>query len=319
MNILFITSNRLGDTVLSTGLLGHLIAAHPDARITVVCGPVPAPLFAATPHVVRVIALAKRRWSLHWLGLWSATVGTVWDLVLDLRGSALGHCLLARRRRRLPAGSAATHQVMRLAQALDLALPPSPRLWPGERHRAEARRLIPDGGPVLAVGPTANWVGKQWPADRFAAAVQRLTAPDGMLAGARVAVFGASEEREAAAPLLASIPAPHRIDLVGHGDLLTAYACLERSSFYIGNDSGLMHMAAASGIPTLGLFGPSREDVYGPWGANTASVRTRESLIEIVNRPGYDYRNADNHMGSLSVDMVVSAAERLWRRVREAA
>ena len=79
MNILFITSNRLGDTVLSTGLLGHLIAQHPGARITVVCGPVPAPLFAATPNVVHVISFAKRRWSLHWLGLWLATVGTVWD------------------------------------------------------------------------------------------------------------------------------------------------------------------------------------------------------------------------------------------------
>ena len=75
MNILFITSNRLGDTVLSTGLLGYLIASHADARITIVCGPVPAPLFAATPNVVRVISLAKRGWSLHSLGLSLATAG----------------------------------------------------------------------------------------------------------------------------------------------------------------------------------------------------------------------------------------------------
>jgi ADP-heptose:LPS heptosyltransferase len=319
MNILFITSNRLGDTVLSTGLLGHLIARHPEARITVVCGPVPAPLFAATPNVVRVISLAKRRWSLHWLGLWLATVGTAWDLVLDLRGSAIGHSLLARQRRGLRRNGASMHQVVRLAQVLDLAPPPAPRLWPGDQHRAEARRLIPDGTAVLAVGPTANWGGKQWPVNRFAEVVQRLTAPNGMLAGARVAVFGAAEERAAAAPLLAAIPEPRRIDLVGHGDLLTAYACLERSSFYFGNDSGLMHLAAASGVPTLGLFGPSREDIYGPWGVNTATVRTRESLAEIVGQPGYDYHSAESHMGSLTVDMVVAAAEHLWRRVREAA
>jgi ADP-heptose:LPS heptosyltransferase len=172
---------------------------------------------------------------------------------------------------------------------------------------------------VLAVGPTANWGGKQWPADRFAEAVRRLTAPDGMLAGARVAVFGAAAERSVAAPLLAAIPEPRCIDLVGHSDLLTAYACLERSSFYFGNDSGLMHLAAASGVPTLGLFGPSREDIYGPWGVNTATVRTRESLAEIVGQPGYDYHSAESHMGSLTVDMVAAAAERLWRRVREAA
>jgi heptosyltransferase-3 len=319
MNILFITSNRLGDTVLSTGLLGHLIDRHPDARVTIVCGPVPAPLFAATPNVVRVIALTKRRWSRHWLGLWLSTVGTIWDLVLDLRGSAIGYCLLAYRRRGLSRHGESIHQVVRLAQVLDLAAPPAPCLWPGEQRRLEARRLIPDGTKVLAVGPTANWVGKQWPANRFAEAVQRLTAPAGILAGARVAVFGAAEERAAAAPLLNAIPEPRRIDLVGYGDLLTTYACFERSTFYIGNDSGLMHMAAASGIPTLGLFGPSREDIYGPWGTRTATVRTRESLAEIVGRPGYDYRNADNHMGSLTVDMVVAAAERLWQRVREAA
>jgi heptosyltransferase III len=319
MNILFITSNRLGDTVLSTGLLSDLIARHPGARVTVVCGPVPAPLFAATPNVVRVIALAKRRWALHWLLLWLATVGTVWDLVLDLRGSAIGYCLLARRRRFLPRSVFPVHQVARLAQVLDLATPPAPHLWLDEQHRAEARHLIPDGAAVLAVGPTANWIGKQWPVDRFAEAVRRLTAPDGILPGARVAVFGATEERNAAEPLLRAIPETRRIDLVGYGDLLTTYACLERSSFYIGNDSGLMHMAAASGIPTLGLFGPSREDIYGPWGANTAAVRTRESLAEIVGRPGYDHRKADNHMGSLTVEMVVAAAEGLWRRACEAA
>jgi heptosyltransferase III len=319
MNILFITSNRVGDTVLSTGLLAHLIGHHSDARITVVCGPIAVPLFAATPNVVRVIPFTKRRWALHWFRLWLGTIGTVWDLVVDLRGSALGYLLLAWDRRGLSRTDTPMHQVVRLARALDLADPPSPHLWPGERHRAEARRLIPDGSRVLAVGATANWGGKQWPAEKFADAVRRLTAPGGVLAGARVAVFGATNERGAAEPLLAAIPAARKLDLVGKGDLLTAYACFERSAFYIGNDSGLMHMAAASGIPTLGLFGPSREDIYGPWGEHAASVRTPESLAEIVGKPGYDYRKSESHMASLSVDTVVAAAEQLWRRAQEAA
>ncbi|MCZ6745098.1 MAG: glycosyltransferase family 9 protein, partial [Alphaproteobacteria bacterium] len=45
MNILFITSTRIGDAVLSTGILDHLICQFPDARITVACGPEAAPLF----------------------------------------------------------------------------------------------------------------------------------------------------------------------------------------------------------------------------------------------------------------------------------
>ena len=50
MRILFITSNRLGDAVLSTGLLDHLIRTQPDARITVACGPVDEEIFARMPN-----------------------------------------------------------------------------------------------------------------------------------------------------------------------------------------------------------------------------------------------------------------------------
>ena len=49
MRILFITATRIGDAVLSTGLLAHLIEHHPEARITIACGPVAAPLFSAVP------------------------------------------------------------------------------------------------------------------------------------------------------------------------------------------------------------------------------------------------------------------------------
>ena len=44
----------------------------------------------------------------------------------------------------------------------------------------------------------------------------------------------------------------------GQLDLLTSYACLKRARLFIGNDSGAMHLAAAAGAPTLGLFGPIR-------------------------------------------------------------
>ena len=50
MRILFITSNRLGDVILSTGLLGHLSDAYPAARFTVACGPVAAPVFRIFRH-----------------------------------------------------------------------------------------------------------------------------------------------------------------------------------------------------------------------------------------------------------------------------
>ena len=52
LRILFITSTRVGDAILSTGLLAHLIERHPDARVTIACGPAAAPLFDAVPNLV---------------------------------------------------------------------------------------------------------------------------------------------------------------------------------------------------------------------------------------------------------------------------
>jgi heptosyltransferase III len=319
MNILFVTSNRLGDAVLSTGLLGHVIDRHPGAAVTVACGPAAAALFAATPGVARVIAMPKRRAAGHWIALWAKALPRFWHLAIDLRGSALPYFLLARQRHVLRPGKGPVHRVRHIGALLGLRDPPSPRVMVGENHRAEARRLLPPGAPVLALGPTANWGGKMWPADRFAALAARLTAKGAILGGARVAVFGAPSERDLAAPLLAALPPESRVDLVGRAELLTVAACLERAALFVGNDSGLMHLAAASGAPTLGLFGPSREELYAPWGAHCASVRAEQSFDEIITRPDYDYRRQDSHMLGLSVDKVAAAAETLWRRRSAAA
>ena len=101
--------------------------------------------------------------------------------------------------------------------------------------------------------------------------------------------------------------------------ICTAGACLTRCVFYVGNDSGLMHLAAASGIPTLGLFRPSQADRYAPAGRWTAYVRTRESVEELVRAPGFVYQNTETHMDGLSVAAAAEAAEVLWRRCQGAA
>ena len=198
------------------------------------------------------------------------------------------------------------------------AAPPAPVLWLNDDHRRAAIELIPDGPPVLAIAPTANWRAKIWPAERFAELARRLTAAEGILPGGRVAVFGGTDERPLAMGVLEAIPADQRIDLVGRPDLLSVSACLGRCAFYVGNDSGLMHVAAASGIPTLGLFGPSPDSVYAPWGPLTAVVRTEKSYAEIFP-PAFDHRNAGTLMEGLSVNAAEEAARGLWSRTLEAA
>jgi ADP-heptose:LPS heptosyltransferase len=78
-----------------------------------------------------------------------------------------------------------------------------------------------------------------------------------------------------------------------------------------------MHLAAAAGVPTLGLFGPSNERIYRPTGPHTAFVRTPESLAELTNFRGYDSGTVGSLMGGLSPAAVIDAASALWRRVHE--
>jgi len=317
MHILFVTATRIGDAVLSTGLLAHLIGRHPGAQLTIAAGPVAAPLFEAVPGLKRLAAIEKRRWALHWLPFYAAVATRRWDIVVDLRGSALAWLLRAGTRRVMAKGNAREHRVRQLGRLFDLDPPPSPRLWTAPRHDRLANGLVPPGGPVLAIGPAANWRGKQWRAERFAELAQRLTSANGVLAGARVAVLAAGHERPQAELLLAAIPDRRRIDLVGKLDLLTAAAAVRRCALFIGNDTGLMHIAAAVGTPTLGLFGPSPIAQYAPWGSQTAVVRTADPP-ETMFPPGFDHRTTDTLMDSLSVDAVEAAARRLWPSCRSA-
>lgn len=316
MRILFITSTRIGDAVLSTGVLDHLVRSHPGSRVTVACGPDAAPLFGAVPGLERIITLEKMALSLHWLRLLAVCGFRFWDIVVDLRKAPVSYLLLRAKAYRMGRSREAVHRVIKLAEAIGRRDdPPAPTIWLGPSQKADAARLVPDGGPILAMGPTANWRAKTWRAQRFAELAARLTAADGILPGARIAIFGRDDERPSILQLAESIPAERRIDLVGRIDLLTVAACLARTSLYIGNDSGLMHIAAATCVPTLGLFGPSPEAMYAPWGAHCAVARTAVPYDRIFPS-GFDHRGSDSLMDSLTVDMAEAEAKALWARVK---
>ena len=320
MRILFVTATRIGDAILSTGLLSHLIERHPEAQITVATGPAAAPLFEAMPNLDRIIILRKQRLSLHWLELWWRCAPRRWDLVVDLRRSALSWLLLAQERRLPPPTNLEIHRVPHLAHTLGLQqCPPAPTCWTHPQDESEAAQLVPDGPPVLAIAAAANWPGKQWRPERFVELVKRLTGAGGVLPQSRIAVLAAAPELAQVQPLFDSIPPDRLLNLVGKTALPVAAAVLRRCSFFIGNDSGLMHMSAAVGLPTLGLFGPSRTSHYAPWGELTACVRTDLSYDEIIGTPGYDHRTTGTVMDSLSVDKAEAAALALWERVQASA
>ncbi|CAK0762306.1 Glycosyltransferase family 9 protein [uncultured Gammaproteobacteria bacterium] len=314
MRILYITSNRLGDAVLSTGLLGHLVETKPEAHFTIACGPLAASIFRTVPRLERLISLAKRKHKQHWLELWRESVFGFWHLVVDLRNTPVSRLITTRRVAVLPRPRPGWHRVEQIAATLGVFPPPLPRLWFSPEQSVLAQTVIPEGPPVLAIAPAANWGGKTWRVERFAELARALTAPDGILPGARVAVLASAGERPQAQPVLDALAPGQGLDLIGHGDPLQAAAYLARCALFVGNDSGLMHLAAATGMPTLGLFGPSRPEHYAPRGRCAGFVTTPETCDQITAAPDYDYRSHRTLMDTLCVPAVLEAAHSLWHR-----
>ncbi len=318
--ILFVTSGRIGDAVLSSGLLARLVEEAPQADFTIAGSPLVLPLFADTPRLAGLIPLEKRRNGLHWLHLWRRVRGRRWGLVLDMRGSGLARVLRARRRAvRRPQHPAQEpmHKVLEAAHVLRLDDdPPAPHLFTSVETEAAAERLLAGGeGPLLAIAPAANWVGKAWAGERFAMLAAQLLAQGAPMAGGRLLLVGGPADRAAAEPVRRVLARAQVIDAVGRVDLLTAYAALKRVRLFVGNDSGLMHMAAAAGAPTLGLFGPSDDRLYAPWGPKGRALRGPRSF--------QDFKAADPalnqalpHMRDLSVEAVLAAATALLNDTR---
>ena len=314
--ILFIASSRIGDAVLASGVIKRLHDEIPGARFTIVAGPLSAPLFADTPNLAQLIVMDKSKGGGHWFKLWSQVRGRNWGLIVDRRGSSIARFLRAKRRaihRTLPGEP--VHKVIEAARLLKVADdPPAPFLFTGPEAEAKADALLDHGsGPILAIAPAANWVGKTWPAERFALLAVQLMQKGQPFEKGRLLILGGPDDRRAAEPLRRSLPRERWIDLTGQSDLLVAYACLKRARLFVGNDSGLMHMAAAAGAPTVGLFGPSDERLYGPWGEHTRVARGPRSFEQIKAKDP-DLNQPVCHMFDLRVETVLEQAKAVFEQ-----
>lgn len=312
--ILFIGPGRIGDAVLTSGLIAKLAREVPGARFTIAVGPAAAPLFADTPNLDALILFEKQKGSGHWFKLWNQVRGTAWGLVIDTRGSAITG-FLRRQRRAVHKRNLGepVHKVLEAARLLALEDdPPAPYLYVSNERQAEVDALLGEGGPILAMGPAANWFGKTWPIDRFSSTANRLLADDGPMAGGRLVIFGGPEDIRYVDDLRRSVPKAHCLDLTGKLDLLSVHAALKRARLFIGNDSGLMHLAAAAGCPTIGLFGPSDDRLYAPWGPHGRVVRGPRAFEQFKEvDPGLN--QTIGHMMDLKVEPVLEAAIELLR------
>tara|TARA_A100001037_G_C15151973_1_gene639900 strand:- start:5219 stop:6175 length:957 start_codon:yes stop_codon:yes gene_type:complete len=312
---LFITSTRIGDAVLSSGLLAHLIQISPETKITVACGEEAAPIFHAVREIEKIITIKKLPWGMHWPKLWSQLVFKRWNTVVDLRSSAIAWLLIANCRLVLKRRKRDVHRVIEIGSLAKTSEIPDPRLWISKDCEASANAVIPKDN-FIVIAPTANWKGKQWPGERFADLAYRVVSERGIIPKAKIVVLGAESERIQAKSMMDKLSDNHFIDLVGKLELMASAAVIRKASLFIGNDSALMHIAAALGVPTLGLFGPSREEHYAPWGKNCTFQRTTLSYDELVGAEGYDHLKTDTLMHTLSVDMAEEAVNKLWLKIK---
>ncbi len=166
-----------------------------------------------------------------------------------------------------------------------LALPKGARLppeWPlpelvipaAELSAWRARSNLPAGKPLIALAPGAVGPSKRWPASYYGEVAAHLSR-----SGAIVAVIGSPTEAPLAAEICAGNPAIR--DLTG-ADLRNAILALGSADVAISNDSGLLHVAAALGTPTIGIFGPTSPWHWAPLNPLAAVVQAE---VELDCRP----------------------------------
>jgi len=85
MKILLISYNRIGDTILSTGLIDHLLKEYENASFSIVTSSISACIYQDMPKLDNLIIADKQKYSMHWFKIWNETRKTSWDLVIDLR------------------------------------------------------------------------------------------------------------------------------------------------------------------------------------------------------------------------------------------
>jgi heptosyltransferase III len=287
----------MGDCVLTTPGLSLLKRARPDLEIGVAVEPRFAAIFDGNPAVSKIIQpnwMAVRRWNaklcmnLHggsrsfWMTLLS---GAKWRAGFAHHNFTFAYNVKIGRAQTILGVRGVVHTAEHLASAFfALGVPisevPRAQLFVTEQE-AEA---VPVQGRYAVLHPFAAMPAKQWPADKFCELARFLT----LWKVEPVILAGAEDD--------VSPFAPHR---VFRGSLSEAKALVSKASLFVGNDSGPAHMAAAFGVRTVVLFGPSKPAIWGPW-------RTDSEIV--VGADG---------LAAVPVSRVVAAVERL-RSLEEA-
>jgi ADP-heptose:LPS heptosyltransferase len=136
----------------------------------------------------------------------------------------------------------------------DVIAPPAAPLPPAAQASLQPGAIV--------IHAPSMWPYKQWPLPHFEALVGALLAE-----GRQVVLTGSAGERDQSciAPLRALAPPPALLDLSGQLDFNQLVTLFHGASLYIGPDTSVTHLAAATGVPVIAIFGPTNPLRWAPW------------------------------------------------------
>ncbi len=283
-SILVRAPNWLGDAVMALPVLTGLRSRFTEARLTVLAAPRVAPLFKGQPGVAetllyppgpekwRFLLSLRGRFDLALvlphslesaLGLWLAGVPARVGYDANGRRPFLSAALAGRRRL---TGLHTVYYLLGVLRAFgEVTEFTVPALFLSAGEAEAAAGLLAEsagpGGPWVGLSPGAAYgPSKRWPPERFAALGTQLVED----LGARLVLLGGPEDRPVADQVREHLQVPV-LDLVGRTPLRQALGVVSRLRLLVTNDSGLMHAAAALGVPLVAIFGSTDPRATGPF------------------------------------------------------
>ena len=274
--LVIVAPNWVGDAVMALPLIADIRRAWPDTTLTVAARTAVAPLFSMVPAVDETLALDGKAdvqrlaegefdaalllpnsFASAWL-VKRARIPERWGFARDLRRPLL---TMAISRPRVYGHQVEYYQALGTALGLE-AGPPFAAVVVPSQAQVTAATLLREGGviysqPFVVCAPGAAYGrAKQWAPSRFAELARRLSA-DGIV----TVLVGARGDRAACDEVARHAPA---VNFAGQTDLPTLGGLLALSRAAVANDSGAMHLAAAVGVPTTAIFGPTNDRKTSP-------------------------------------------------------
>ena len=296
MKILIISSNLIGDTILSTGVIKYFSNKNPEAKFTFVIGPSAKSIFKNFKSVENIITISKKKYNMHWLDIVSNCYGKKWDIIIDFRSSLLSYFLNHKKKFIFKKKNNINH-VYQLSDYFgfdcsDLFIETNT-----EEEKIVAEDLSNDFK-YFVIFPGGNWEPKIWSIKKYNSLLIKILSQNEHIKF--ILVGSKSEEEVYFNKITKNIDSKYIINLFGASLTQTA-AYMKKANLFIGNDSGLSHMASATKLKSIVLFGPTNDMIYGPFMEDSQVIRTKESY-EYFKRINID--KTKSYMDSIDVEKI---------------